>query len=734
MTEARKSYMTKEQLEQYLSDLRNNKPQRPTGSRPVSLSTQKTRWSLLRSSTSASAPPTAEPKVVDSSAPPSLHSDTPPPRLSRRESKLIRKHSSPTHKRTSTTSSLLGFVRSPSRSGTVRDQENGDENEQGWDGVDRQDGRTSDAGGPARSLFSARKERESAPAGSLRGFSYARSSLKSRNRPESISSGSSTSSSSGNSEDKKRVSWKLPALSAGTSGGEPFTVMPPCHPLKPADAPQIEKELTLHFRGLTTQEHAEALPTIAPLRINKSSPSSSPPRTQSKAEPFKSVLDSAPRVPSQAPSGPRREYGSSQSTPHRPSYVEPWKREPTQVNHPQYTTTTKSLPSPPNSGSDEDEAEEAEILKELGRRPLPKAGGPSGQRGQTPPEDAPVRRNNTKYGAQIRPPPPPVIGLVTTPSVPQMSTPSISVAKASGPTMPIPSISFPDDEPRVARSKGPSIPTFNLPDEPRETRSIPTINLPDDPRDSRPIPTFNLPDEPRSTSSRPLPSPHAPASAYSSASSASRTRGPTVTCNLCRNFIPGRAVSAGALRFHPECFRCDHCHASLEHVGFYPEPPENRRTRLAKAGIRDGDNTANGAGHRFYCHLDYHELFSPRCKSCKTPIEGEVVVACGSTWHQGHFFCAECGDSFNSESKFVEKDGHAWCVGCYTKRFSSKCKKCRKPVTETVIKALGGEWHEECFCCTECNSTFNDGRFFIRGTEGREVPVCVSCEERRLKV
>jgi hypothetical protein len=53
----------------------------------------------------------------------------------------------------------------------------------------------------------------------------------------------------------------------------------------------------------------------------------------------------------------------------------------------------------------------------------------------------------------------------------------------------------------------------------------------------------------------------------------------------------------------------------------------------------DGDESL-----RFYCHLDFHEFFSPRCKSCKTPIEGEVIVACGAEWHSGHFFCAQCGD------------------------------------------------------------------------------------------
>jgi hypothetical protein len=45
-----------------------------------------------------------------------------------------------------------------------------------------------------------------------------------------------------------------------------------------------------------------------------------------------------------------------------------------------------------------------------------------------------------------------------------------------------------------------------------------------------------------------------------------------------------------------------------------------------------------------YCHLDYHELFSPRCKHCDTPIENEVISALGNKYHPGHFFCAGCGD------------------------------------------------------------------------------------------
>lgn len=115
---------------------------------------------------------------------------------------------------------------------------------------------------------------------------------------------------------------------------------------------------------------------------------------------------------------------------------------------------------------------------------------------------------------------------------------------------------------------------------------------------------------------------------------------PTATCTNCVLPIEGRVVTAAGCRFHPECFSCFHCGTGLECVAFYQEPEAKREERLSRAAPED-----DGARvMRFYCHLDFHELFSPRCKSCKTPIEGEVVVACGAEWHVGHFFCAECGD------------------------------------------------------------------------------------------
>ena len=154
------------------------------------------------------------------------------------------------------------------------------------------------------------------------------------------------------------------------------------------------------------------------------------------------------------------------------------------------------------------------------------------------------------------------------------------------------------------------------------------------------------------------PSPHHSATAPSSTSMPHWSPADiksTALCAQCALPIQGRIVSAAGTRFHPECFVCYHCNEALECVEFYPEPSAKREARLDRIQRRmDGEEVDvpkegtfgedNDDSLRFYCALDFHEFFSPRCKSCKTPIEGEVIVACGAEWHVGHFFCAQCGD------------------------------------------------------------------------------------------
>lgn len=320
--------------------------------------------------------------------------------------------------------------------------------------------------------------------------------------------------------------------------------------------------------------------------------------------------------------------------------------------------------------------------------------------------------------------------------------PHMPASTASAPIVPTLNVPVPPsiqvDE--VPPSDSPSTPSISV-----SEAGIPTFSLPENPPTKRPLPTPSSRSR-HSPANRPLPQHSSTTPVHSSKLHwTPSSRRATAQCAACALPIEGRIVSAASQRFHPHCFTCHHCAEPLECVAFYPEPDSARTARVERIEARlacqthalpdekEGETAADDGDSslRFYCHLDYHELYSPRCRSCKTPIESEVVLACGGSWHVGHFFCAECGDPFDAKTPFVEKNGYAWCVGCHAAKFSGKCKGCRKPVVEGGLSALGAEWHAECFCCVECGGHFEDGRFFTR--ENEEKPVCVACEERRLK-
>ena len=287
----------------------------------------------------------------------------------------------------------------------------------------------------------------------------------------------------------------------------------------------------------------------------------------------------------------------------------------------------------------------------------------------------------------------------------------------------------------ASTASAPVVPTINVPDppsiqidevplsEPPSMQSVPSICISENPEPSISVPQHQPSSRPLpSPSSRPRPSPaNRPLPNHSSTTPTHSSklhwtpfsRRATAQCAACALPIEGRIVSAASQRFHPHCFTCHHCAEPLECVAFYPEPDAARTARVERIEARLANNahvlpeekegeTAADDGDpslRFYCHLDYHELYSPRCRNCKTPIESEVVLACGGSWHVGHFFCAECGDPFDAKTPFVERNGYAWCVGCHAGKFSGKCKGCRKPVIEGGLSALGSEWHVDCFCC-----------------------------------
>lgn len=357
--------------------------------------------------------------------------------------------------------------------------------------------------------------------------------------------------------------------------------------------------------------------------------------------------------------------------------------------------------------------------------------------------------------------------------VPSILVPGQASPCSQPPTRPeIPTINVGHDGGSSGNS---SIPTINIPaiavDESPSTRPVPTINIPtisvgDDHDDASgpSIPTIVVPDDApvasnstdnkSASGSRALPTPssrepkqrlNSKQRSHWSPAPDAKFRGKTL-CHECGFPIEGRSVALAGIseRFHPQCFSCFTCNISLEAMEISPEPEVARNARLDRIKRRaagevieevtgetedeDGDERL-----RFFCHLDWHEQFAPRCRHCKTPILGEHIVALGEHWHYGHFFCAECGDPFAHGMTHIEKDGYAWCIKCQTRRTEQrapKCRRCKKGVVGQYIRALGGEWHDECFRCADCKGGFDDGQVFPRDDGSI---LCTSCRMIELK-
>ncbi|CAI2164670.1 10527_t:CDS:2 [Funneliformis geosporum] len=165
-------------------------------------------------------------------------------------------------------------------------------------------------------------------------------------------------------------------------------------------------------------------------------------------------------------------------------------------------------------------------------------------------------------------------------------------------------------------------------------------------------------------------------------------------CAGCGKSISGNMLTAMGKKWHPGHFVCKQCGISLEHVAFF-------------------ENDGNP-----YCHLDFHELFSPRCGHCETPIEGKSISALGKSWHPGHFFCRECGNPF--EGGFMVHEGFPYCEKDWTKLYAPKCLGCKEPIRGEFLNALEGMWHRDCFACTTCKEPFHGSYFYTH--EGK--PYC----------
>ncbi|XP_076435650.1 LIM and senescent cell antigen-like-containing domain protein 1 [Babylonia areolata] len=164
------------------------------------------------------------------------------------------------------------------------------------------------------------------------------------------------------------------------------------------------------------------------------------------------------------------------------------------------------------------------------------------------------------------------------------------------------------------------------------------------------------------------------------------------TCGKCREFISGRVIKAMSAAWHPHCFLCQLCGASMAHCGFV----KNAGRALCREC--NAKEKARGTG-KYVCHK-CHDVIE---------LNGHIKYR-GEAYHPYHFNCHCCGVELNIEAR--EKEGELFCLRCHDKMGIPICGACRRPIEERVVHALGKTWHVEHFVCAKCEKPFLGTRHY----------------------
>eukprot|EP00092_Neocalanus_flemingeri_P004273 GFUD01004593.1.p1 GENE.GFUD01004593.1~~GFUD01004593.1.p1 ORF type:complete len:858 (-),score=130.03 GFUD01004593.1:824-3397(-) len=104
----------------------------------------------------------------------------------------------------------------------------------------------------------------------------------------------------------------------------------------------------------------------------------------------------------------------------------------------------------------------------------------------------------------------------------------------------------------------------------------------------------------------------------------------------------------------------------------------------------------------------------PMCGNCDNQIRGPFITALGKTWCPSHFVCSmdSCKQSLQDVG-FVEEKSQLYCEDCYGRYLAPDCEKCRRKIIGNCLKAMGKNFHPECFACAYCGKIFANSPFYL---------------------
>eukprot|EP01137_Pigoraptor_chileana_P003602 Opistho-2@43980 len=114
---------------------------------------------------------------------------------------------------------------------------------------------------------------------------------------------------------------------------------------------------------------------------------------------------------------------------------------------------------------------------------------------------------------------------------------------------------------------------------------------------------------------------------------------------------------------------------------------------------------------------------APVCSRCRQLVTDQrVLQAMGRDWHQACFRCTDCGSAL--DKYYYERDANPFCDGCFLRRFGKRCHGCSQYITGPIMAAQDRLYHTECFLCGACGKMLDVGELFAIRDAGI---VCAAC-------
>lgn len=174
-------------------------------------------------------------------------------------------------------------------------------------------------------------------------------------------------------------------------------------------------------------------------------------------------------------------------------------------------------------------------------------------------------------------------------------------------------------------------------------------------------------------------------------------------CHNCGDKIEGTVITSNQKKYHPSCFKCNHCNKNLN--GKYYTTAE-------------GENL---------CETDYKKT-REKCAHCTLPILDQILTALDKKYHPNCFRCALCDIQLDSVP-FVQDGKSINCRECYVRYKAVQCYVCSKGIVSSndektaLISYEGRNYHEQCFTCIGCGTGLADQGF----RSVRDSVLCANC-------